>query len=147
LSWWQVIPGLVVAPLFFKGQIELGVVSQSYSAFNHILSDLSLIVNQFESLSAFSAGIDRLAEFLERIQAASAKSVPQRVTIIGRLVIDFVFSPGPSMPRRVRVCRPCCRPPSSPSSRARRTGTPARRRGIICPMGESTPRTSASWIM
>lgn len=42
-------------------------MSQSYGAFNHILGDLSLIVNQFESLSAFSAGIDRLGEFLERM--------------------------------------------------------------------------------
>ncbi|KAM3569041.1 hypothetical protein VYU27_008845, partial [Nannochloropsis oceanica] len=67
----QVIPGLVVAPLYFAGKVELGVVSQSYSAFNHILSDLSLIVNQFEALSAFSAGIDRLAEFLEKIQSAN----------------------------------------------------------------------------
>eukprot|EP00752_Nemacystus_decipiens_P001729 g1672.t1 len=63
----QVLPGFVVAPLFFQGKIELGVVSQSYGAFNHILGDLSLIVNQFESLSAFSAGIDRLGEFLERM--------------------------------------------------------------------------------
>lgn len=46
----QVIPGLVVAPLFFAGKIELGVVSQSYSAFNHILGDLSLIVNQVRHL-------------------------------------------------------------------------------------------------
>ena len=46
-------------------------VSQSYGAFNHILGDLSLIVNQFESLSAFSAGIDRLGEFLERMNAMS----------------------------------------------------------------------------
>lgn len=51
---------VVVVPLF--------QVSQSYGAFNHILGDLSLIVNQFESLSAFSAGIDRLGEFLERMQ-------------------------------------------------------------------------------
>ncbi|EKX35871.1 hypothetical protein GUITHDRAFT_160179 [Guillardia theta CCMP2712] len=29
-----------------QGKIELGVVSQSYGAFNHILSDLSIIVNQ-----------------------------------------------------------------------------------------------------
>ena len=116
-------------------------MSQSYSAFNHILSDLSLIVNQvcwytrtsaltdgfmcvcfrgnqmrhprrgmhacmyrrtssaprwlpfltpppppppplpkktlttqFESLSAFSAGIDRLAEFLEKIQVCVCES-------------------------------------------------------------------------
>lgn len=46
-------------------------VSQSYGAFNHILGDLSLIVNQFESLSAFSAGIDRLGEFLERMNGMS----------------------------------------------------------------------------
>lgn len=46
-------------------------VSQSYGAFNHILGDLSLIVNQFESLSAFSAGIDRLGEFLERMSGMS----------------------------------------------------------------------------
>ncbi|CAM9136191.1 unnamed protein product [Ectocarpus sp. 6 AP-2014] len=65
----QVLPGFVVAPLFFQGKIELGVVSQSYGAFNHILGDLSLIVNQFESLSAFSAGIDRLGEFLERMSS------------------------------------------------------------------------------
>ncbi|CAM9134530.1 unnamed protein product [Ascophyllum nodosum] len=64
----QVLPGFVVAPLFFQGKIQLGVVSQSYGAFNHILGDLSLIVNQFESLSAFSAGIDRLGEFLERMK-------------------------------------------------------------------------------
>ncbi|CAN0334658.1 unnamed protein product [Pylaiella littoralis] len=68
----QVLPGFVVAPLFFQGKIELGVVSQSYGAFNHILGDLSLIVNQFESLSAFSAGIDRLGEFLERMNGMAA---------------------------------------------------------------------------
>ena len=36
-------------------------------AFNHILSDLSLIVNQFESLSAFSAGVERLEKFYKAI--------------------------------------------------------------------------------
>jgi len=68
---------LVVAPLFFAGKIELGVVSQSYSAFNHILSDLSLIVNKFEDLSKFSAGIDRLAEFLEKIQQVYRRTHPE----------------------------------------------------------------------
>lgn len=47
-------------------------VSQSYGAFNHILGDLSLIVNQFESLSAFSAGVDRLGEFLERMKGGES---------------------------------------------------------------------------
>ncbi|CAM9196906.1 unnamed protein product [Heterosigma akashiwo] len=55
-GWTAVIPGLVVAPLYFSNKIQLGVVSQSYGAFNHILGDLSIIVNQFEGLSSFSAG-------------------------------------------------------------------------------------------
>lgn len=38
----------MVAPLFFKGQIEFGVINQSSSAFNHILSDVSLVVYQVQ---------------------------------------------------------------------------------------------------
>lgn len=58
----QVLPLSIIAPLYFKGSIELGVVSQSQQAFRHILDDMSIIINQFESLSSFSAGIDRLGE-------------------------------------------------------------------------------------
>ena len=54
----------MVAPQYFAGSIQLGVISQSVGAFNHILSDLSVIVNDFEQLSSFSAGIERLSTFL-----------------------------------------------------------------------------------
>ena len=60
----------VVAPQFFAGSIQLGVVSQSVGAFNHILNDLSVIVNQFEQLSSFSAAIDRLSQFFAAIREA-----------------------------------------------------------------------------
>jgi ABC-type uncharacterized transport system fused permease/ATPase subunit len=66
----QLLPVTVVAPRYFAGAIELGVISQSVGAFNHILNDLSIIVNQFEQLSRFSAGIDRLSIFLEAMQKA-----------------------------------------------------------------------------
>ncbi|KAM0823848.1 hypothetical protein ACQ4PT_070593 [Festuca glaucescens] len=56
----QILPAAVVAPMFFAGKIEFGVINQSVSAFNHILSDFSLIVFRFQSISAFSAVIDRL---------------------------------------------------------------------------------------
>lgn len=56
----QVLPAAVVAPMYFAGKIEFGVINQSVSAFNHILSDFSLIVYQFQALSAFSAVINRL---------------------------------------------------------------------------------------
>jgi ABC-type uncharacterized transport system fused permease/ATPase subunit len=48
--------------MYFSGKIEFGVINQSVSAFNHILSDFSLIVFQFQSISAFSAVIDRLGD-------------------------------------------------------------------------------------
>ncbi|KAJ6817448.1 putative ABC transporter D family member 2, chloroplastic isoform X1 [Iris pallida] len=59
----QILPAAVVAPMYFSGKIEFGVINQSVSAFNHILSDFSLIVYQFQAISAFSAVIDRLGEF------------------------------------------------------------------------------------
>lgn len=64
----QVLPALCVAPRYFSGAIELGSVTQSFGAFSHILGDLSLVVNRFDSLSQFGAGIDRLAEFVQALE-------------------------------------------------------------------------------
>eukprot|EP01041_Mallomonas_annulata_P005519 gene5519-11125_t len=64
----QILPSLIVAPLYFARKIELGSISQSYGAFNHILNDFSLIINSFESLSAFSAGLTRLSTFLQLVE-------------------------------------------------------------------------------
>jgi ABC-type uncharacterized transport system fused permease/ATPase subunit len=63
------LPAAVVAPLFFRGEIEFGVVNQSVSAFSHILSDVSLVINQFEVLAGFTAVVDRLGEFQETVNA------------------------------------------------------------------------------
>jgi vitamin B12/bleomycin/antimicrobial peptide transport system ATP-binding/permease protein len=72
----QIVPVAVVAPQYFAGAVQLGVVSQSAGAFNHILGDLSILVNQFESLSAFSAGIDRLAQFYEEMRSIDLDRSP-----------------------------------------------------------------------
>lgn len=64
----QFFPIAVVAPQYFSGAIDLGVISQTVGAFNHILNDLSVIVNQFEGLSTFVAGIDRLHQFMVAIK-------------------------------------------------------------------------------
>lgn len=58
----EILPLALIAPLYFEGNIEMGVVSQTSQAFRHILSDLSIIVDEFDRLSAFSAGVDRLGE-------------------------------------------------------------------------------------
>ncbi|PXF41543.1 ABC transporter D family member 2, chloroplastic [Gracilariopsis chorda] len=64
----RILPAFLVAPRYFAGAIELGSVTQSMSAFSHILDDLSLVVNRFDSLSQFGAGIDRLAQFVQALE-------------------------------------------------------------------------------
>jgi putative ATP-binding cassette transporter len=56
----QIIPALVVAPLFIHGKAEFGVISQSAVAFGHLLGAFSLIVTQFQSISSYTAVIARL---------------------------------------------------------------------------------------
>ncbi|KAM7269776.1 hypothetical protein ACFE04_025273 [Oxalis oulophora] len=71
----KILPPAVVAPMYFSGKIEFGVINQSVSAFNHILEDLSLIVYQFKAMSAFSAVIDRLGEFDDILNTSSSKGL------------------------------------------------------------------------
>ncbi|KAL4554532.1 hypothetical protein LXL04_039363 [Taraxacum kok-saghyz] len=70
----QILPAAVVAPMYFSGKIEFGVINQSVSAFNHILGDFSLIVYQFQAISAFSAVIDRLGEFDDVLDSTTTNS-------------------------------------------------------------------------
>lgn len=61
----QIIPALVVAPLFIDGKAEFGIITQSAIAFTQILGAFSLIVTQFQSLSSFAAVITRVAVLAE----------------------------------------------------------------------------------
>uniref|UniRef100_A0A7S3E8H4 ABC transmembrane type-1 domain-containing protein n=1 Tax=Rhodosorus marinus TaxID=101924 RepID=A0A7S3E8H4_9RHOD len=101
----QVLPALVIAPLYFKGTIEFGVVNQSFSAFNHILNDLSLVISRFEALSKFSAGIDRLgefAEFLERKVEEEKNGTAEKITLEttpeATIVLEGRFHAPPKLP-------------------------------------------------
>ena len=56
----QIIPALIVAPLFMRGEVEFGVVTQSAMAFTHLLGAFSLIVTQFPVISSYAAVLARL---------------------------------------------------------------------------------------
>eukprot|EP01031_Cornospumella_fuschlensis_P031612 gene31612-38204_t len=70
----QILPIVIIAPQYFAHKVELGAITQSNSAFNHILSDFSLVINSFESLSAFSAGLTRLSSFFDRINSPNSSA-------------------------------------------------------------------------
>ena len=63
-----VIPYLVVAPLYLNGLTDLGAITQSSEAFYNVKSDLSIIIDYFEDISLFSAGLNRLNDFMQRIE-------------------------------------------------------------------------------
>jgi vitamin B12/bleomycin/antimicrobial peptide transport system ATP-binding/permease protein len=62
-----ILPTLIVGPMFMRGAVEFGVVTQAESAFAQVLMALSVIVAQFEGLSAFAAGIKRLGDLWDEL--------------------------------------------------------------------------------
>lgn len=62
-----VVPTLIVGPMYIMGKVEFGVVTQAQSAFAQVLMALSVIIMQFESLSAFAAGIKRLGDLWDEL--------------------------------------------------------------------------------
>ncbi|MEI6414391.1 MAG: SbmA/BacA-like family transporter [Pseudomonadota bacterium] len=56
----QVIPALVVAPMFIQGEAAFGVISQSSMAFAHLVGAFSLIITQFQLISSYAAVTARL---------------------------------------------------------------------------------------
>jgi putative ATP-binding cassette transporter len=57
----QIIPALIVAPLFMEGKVQFGVITQSAVAFTQLLGAFSLIITQFQSISSYTAVISRLS--------------------------------------------------------------------------------------
>jgi putative ATP-binding cassette transporter len=71
----QILPVLVVAPLFFRGEVAFGVITQSAMAFSMLLGAFSLIVTQFQAISSYAAAIARLSSLEEAIECAQSAAV------------------------------------------------------------------------
>jgi putative ATP-binding cassette transporter len=85
----QIIPALIVAPMFIRGEVEFGVITQSAIAFVQLLGAFSLIVTQFQSISSLAAVIARLGtlwEAIEKAQSTSAARIQMREDADGTLV-------------------------------------------------------------
>ena len=84
------LPAAVVAPLYFKGEIEFGVINQSSSAFSHILGDVSLVVYQIERLASFSAVTERLGQMTEVLETGASELVaaPGAGKIERRVIVE-----------------------------------------------------------
>lgn len=64
----QLIPVLIVAPMFIQRQIEFGVIGQSAMAFATLLGAFSLIITQFQAISSYATVMARLGEFVDHAE-------------------------------------------------------------------------------
>jgi putative ATP-binding cassette transporter len=76
----QIIPALIIAPLFIDGKVEFGVITQSAIAFTQLLGAFSIIVNQIQSISSYTAVLTRLADLVEAREKAKAEEEAAPVT-------------------------------------------------------------------
>jgi len=67
-----VLPTVIIANDVLSGQLEVGRAIQAAGAFAAILSALTIIVQNFDGLSRFSAGIDRLHTFSQALDDVTA---------------------------------------------------------------------------
>src|SRR5438445_5304264 len=71
-----IVPSIVAAPRYFRGELGLGGLMQTSQAFQQVQDALSFFVQSYKEIAAWSAVVERLAGFertLERVhrQAAS----------------------------------------------------------------------------
>lgn len=79
----QIIPALLIAPLFIDGKVPFGVITQSAVAFTQLLGAFSLLITQFQSISSFTAVTARLTSLMDsgeraRAEEAEASAGPKR---------------------------------------------------------------------
>jgi vitamin B12/bleomycin/antimicrobial peptide transport system ATP-binding/permease protein len=78
----QIIPTLIVAPLFISGKVEFGVITQSAGAFTTLLGAFSLIINQFQSISSFAVVLARLSALVGAVEKGPS-SARTAVAVVG----------------------------------------------------------------
>lgn len=68
-----VIPILVVAPMYMRGEVQFGVVTQAAGAFGTVLTAMSLVITQFSGLSTYLAAVQRLGSLWDQLDEDDAE--------------------------------------------------------------------------
>lgn len=71
------LPIIIVAPLFLDGKIQFGMVTQSMEAFAQVLGALTVITTNFEGLSSYLAGMQRLGSLWDDLDDFDAEELRQ----------------------------------------------------------------------
>jgi putative ATP-binding cassette transporter len=99
----QIIPALIVAPLFIRGQVEFGVVTQAGMAFAQLLGAFSLVVNQIQALSSYAAVSERLGvlgDAIDRVRPTVRHPI-ETIEDRGRVAFEALTLQAPNGTRRL----------------------------------------------
>src|SRR5262245_59630721 len=89
-----IVPSIVAAPRYFRGELGLGGLMQTAQAFQQVQDALSFFVQSYKEIAAWCAVVERLAGFersLERVRRESSDRGVRRVDgSPGRLTMEGV---------------------------------------------------------
>src|SRR5258705_13953 len=86
-----IFPLVVASPRFFSGQIQLGAIFQTASAFGQVQGALSWFINAYTNFATWKATVDRLVGFseaLSEVHTAAGKPAGARIEDGERLSIE-----------------------------------------------------------
>ena len=75
------LPSVIIAPRIISGELEVGRAVEAGGAFAAMLSALTVFVDNFEALSSFAAGIERLHSFKRVLVAENRPPDPSKAWI------------------------------------------------------------------
>ena len=68
----QIIPAMIVAPLYMRGDVQFGAVTQAAMAFAQVQGAFSIFETQYQQLTTFAAVIGRLGALWEATEPGMA---------------------------------------------------------------------------
>jgi putative ATP-binding cassette transporter len=74
----QIIPAIVVAPLYIRGTVQFGSVTQAAMAFAQVQGAFSIFESQIQQLTTFAAVIGRLGALWEATEPGESKAAGSR---------------------------------------------------------------------
>ncbi|MEY5100072.1 MAG: hypothetical protein RJA36_2791 [Pseudomonadota bacterium] len=74
-----VLPSVIISARVLSGELEVGTAVRAAGAFTAVLTAISVIVDNFESLSRFAAGIERLHSFSSQLDGTGARHENERI--------------------------------------------------------------------
>jgi putative ATP-binding cassette transporter len=75
-----IVPSIVAAPRYFRGELGLGGLMQTNQAFQQVQDALSFFVQSYKEIAAWSAVVERLAGFERALEDVHRQSKGQGIT-------------------------------------------------------------------